>query len=119
VVYPYSQFPKNSYRRKDFSINITLFTSHGRHDSTTIQGRSRNITCQVYLTLPVFGKNIRGIFLVIPHLTTDMILELLAQFVGKAIFPVWILVLDTGKFRYIQKYENLRHSYLKVVPTFC
>lgn len=42
--------------------------------STAIQGRSKKITRQAYIPLTVFGNDAPGIFLVIPHLATDMIL---------------------------------------------
>lgn len=42
--------------------------------STAIQGRSKKITRQVYVPLSVFGQEAPGIFLVIPHLSTEMIL---------------------------------------------
>jgi len=42
--------------------------------STAIQGRSKKITRQVYVPLSVFGHEAPGIFLVIPHLSTEMIL---------------------------------------------
>jgi len=42
--------------------------------STAVQGRSKKITRQAYISLTVFGNDAPGIFLIIPHLTTEMIL---------------------------------------------
>jgi len=42
--------------------------------STAVRGRSKKITQQVFMPLVVFGKDAPGVFLVVPHLATPIIL---------------------------------------------
>jgi hypothetical protein len=42
--------------------------------STAIQGRSKKITRQVYVPISIFDHEAPGIFLLVPHLSTNMIL---------------------------------------------
>jgi len=42
--------------------------------STAVCGRSKKITKQVFMPLVLFGKDAPGVFLVVPHLATPIIL---------------------------------------------
>lgn len=93
--------------------------------STAIQGRSKKITRQVYVPLSIFGHEAPGIFLVVPHLSTNMILgdDWLTQYgvilnyvTHQVEFPKWNTVFsfrpDTGETSSTQVTQIIVHQKL-------
>jgi hypothetical protein len=99
--------------------------------STTIQGRSKKITRQVYVPISIFGHEAPGIFLVVPHLSTNMILgdDWLTQYgvvlnyvTHQVEFPKWNRVFsfrpDTGETSPTQITRIIVHQKLdRFMPT--
>jgi len=87
--------------------------------STAIQGRSRKITSQAFIPLTVFGKDAPGIFLVIPHLTTDIIFgdDWLTQYgvilnytTHQVEFPKWNIVFSKTIGSWLATFLNYKVS---------